>query len=186
MHRLGSIAALAALLLVVGGCQQGDGVPAPTPSASPSDVATDPGTTGAGIPHVRGPIELALQSGRKDFTTFECVPGKQQHQACSADGKDTYATTGRVRPLTLLEARMELNDAHTSWTFLLRFTRPSGKALDRTAAEATSSGAAVLILDTQGAVVLAVLVREVSDGTVSMGGLTKAEAWALVEHFVSV
>lgn len=170
---------LAALLVAVavGGCDGGDRTAAP---ATPAPAA---GAVGASpiLPHVSTRLPLLVQPGLTVMTPDVCDP--ERHRVCSRDGQQTWAPLGDPHPVTLLEASTHLNEAHTSWTTVLRVDPASSADLARAARAAAGSGGFVLVTEPDHTVLAAAPPDQVSGPRIAFPGLDKPAAWRLVATF---
>ena len=167
---------LAALLVAValGGCD-GGGDQTATPTAAPAAEASPT------LPHVSARLTLLVQPGLRVMTPDVCDP--QGHRVCSRGGQQTWAPLGDPHPVTLLEASTHLNEAHTSWTTVLRLDHASEASLAGAKGAAAGSGGFVLLTTTDHVVLAAAPPDQVSGPRIELPGLDKPTAWRLVGTF---
>lgn len=169
------LAAALALLLGASGCT----------AESPARPAGEEPTLvlDSGRPHFEGQRAVTVQAGRIVYSGQTCDPVEGRGRVCSLDGERTYLAFGKVKQVTLTEARMEPADGNTTWTASLRFAPEDRRAVRRSVAEATASGAVVLILDENQVVLLPTPVTEFFGARVLLENLTKQQAWDVVARF---
>lgn len=170
------------VLLSVGPLAACDGTP--TQRRAPDAVVTDAGPVPEPLPRFRGSLPVTLWAGRPVYSEEGCTPESGSDRVCDPSGERTYLLIGAGRKARLSAARMVLDEGGTSWTarFDLADARGgAGGALRQTTEEARETGAAVLVLDEWGTVLVAAGVPDVSGRQIRFTGLSKSEAWRLVE-----
>lgn len=158
------------------------------PDASAADdartgVALDPVS---GLPHFQGSLDVRIVAGTRVVGYRGCEPADPERgRVCSVDGQTLYlAYPESSAEVALIDATMGQNDEHTSWAVTL--TVDDAKAVKRTGGFAVSVAGSLLFVGPDELVVLAhrpVTIPEpsIKNGRITFTGITKAEAWDLVE-----
>lgn len=176
--------------------------PADDPEATESDARSSDGTgsdkvdltdsdTGlaldpvSGLPHFQGSVDIRLTAGTRVVGFRYCEPAPERGRFCSADKQATYLTYPEsTADVVLTDVTMAQNEQHTDWTVTLTVDDP--KAARRAGKFAVSRAGTLLFVGPEDSVVLAHqpvnrLEPSIRNGTIIVPGITKAEAWDLVE-----
>jgi hypothetical protein len=154
-----------------------------TPSPATDKVVQGSGGGGAaGLrPAFHGTRELGLRRGHQVTLLRDCVAHPHKHHVCEAIGNLTYAAYGRSETATLTDAVMAPSRDHTAWLVRMSFAKASGRVLRASVAQAADTDEFLLVLDSRQRVLVPLDPPWVSGTTVTVGPVTKIEAWHLVQ-----
>lgn len=133
------------------------------------------------LPEFRGRAPVEVRAGTVYYSDRGCRPDADEDVYCSVTGTPAYLVHGPSYDAHLVAAEMVLVRGGTSWTARITLDRDAARALERTRREARSTGAFVLLVDRDDEVVVQAPVYGVHGARIEFPGLTRREAWDLVE-----
>jgi len=191
VRALTGLAVVGVLLTALAACSDTSAPPDPTVarseirgSAGGSGAGGSGGSGGSGIsgrPEFHGAQQLHLRRGHQLTLLSACVANAERHRLCQAVGTLSYAGFGRTETATLTDAVMSASPDHTLWLVELDFTPSSRRALQVSAARASRSDEFLLVLDERERVLVPLALPAIRGTTVTVGPVTKREAWRLVQ-----
>jgi len=156
-----------------------------TPLAGPTEAVERAGpAAGAGIQVVRRPEFhgrniLRVTRGHQLPVMRACLPSPRDHRVCGTLARLSYAAYGRTRPAVLMDAVMRPAASHTAWLIDLTFSPYTSRVLHQAARRAARTQEFLLLMD-QHERVLVPLLPQVRGRRITVGPVTKPEAWRLV------
>lgn len=171
------LAAATATAIVLAGCSGADGgEEADAVEEVPTDLEL------VSRPHFTGGMEVTLQTGRIVYNDDPCGEMDETDRVCNVEGTREYRLLGEPGTARLVEARMDPADGNTEWQATVTFSPESTRRLRAFREEAGDTGTAVLVMDQGGQVLVMASVPRIEGRRLTYPGLTKPEAWDLVEQ----
>ena len=115
----------------------------------------------------------------------ECVANPRRHRVCAPNGQLTYVAYDKAMAATLTHAVMAPSRDHTAWLVRMGFAKASRQVLRSSAARAADTDEFLLVLDSRHRVLAPLDPPAVGATTVTVGPVTKKEAWDLVERLAT-
>jgi len=159
--------------------------PSTTPPGPAEAVESADSQGGAAItqevrrPEFHGRNILRVTRGHQLPVLRRCVPAPLDHRVCGTLARLTFAAYGPTRAAVLNDAVMRPAASHTAWLVDLRFSPYTSRVLRQTARRAERTQEFLLLMDRQERVLVPLLPR-VRGRLVTVGPVTKMEAWRLV------
>ena len=160
------------------------GAPSPTPEAAARGGGGG-GAAGIRQPTFHGSLELRLGRGHQLPLPGECVANPRRHRVCAPNGQHTYVAYDRAMAANLTDAVMAPSRDHTAWLVRMGFAKASGATLRASAVRAAATDEFLLGLDSRKQVLAPLDPVTVGGTTVTVGPVTKHEAWDLVERLAA-
>ena len=136
-------------------------------------------------PTFHGSLELRLRRGHQLPVPGECVANPRRHRVCAPNGRLTYVVYDKALAATLTGAEMAPSRDHTAWLVRMGFATASQDVLRTSAARAAATDEFLLVLDSRQRVLAPLDPPAVGGTTVTVGPVTKNEAWELVERLAT-
>ncbi len=138
----------------------------------------------SGRPEFHGRAEVTLHRGHQVIAPVGCIADARRNRLCGASGELTYVALGEPAAVLLTDAVMAQVPDHTAWLVRLRFADESSGDLRALSDRASRTGEFVLLR--RGERVLTLLdPHQTERGHATVGPVTKAEAWSLVEQLAA-